>query len=84
MRQAILLPYAVDQNEPSRPLQGVYVIPEDTESRDSMLIDIFVNHVCELEGDDIDEITVVDGSEDGFGDVIVSYMDSVYLFVTFI
>jgi hypothetical protein len=81
MKQAICLPYCVDQNEPSKPLKQIISIPDNVVDRDKLLKSLFIEHVCEVDGDDIE---VIDGNENDYGDVIVCYGDDMFVYVTFI
>lgn len=84
MRRAICLPYSVDQNEPSRPVKQLFTIPEhDVTERDRLLKQLFIQHVCEdCEAEDL-SITERQDDQD-YGDLTVSYSDSMMLFVTFV
>lgn len=80
--KAIILPYAVDQNEPSRPISMLVDIPDDIQERDELLKQLFVEYVLDSE-DDL-ELTITEGNERSYGDVIVSYDDSIFMYVVFI
>ncbi len=82
MRKAIILPYAVDQNEPSRPISTLVDIPDDEQARDELLNRLFVEYV--LDSDDDLELIINDGNENSYGDIIVSYADSIFMYVTFV
>ena len=86
MRQAIILSYFVDQNEPSTPFPHIYDIPDDKEERNAMLKELFFSNVMDIS--DLEE-----GEEEdfeiyeprvGYGDVTCSYGDTVFMYVTFI
>jgi hypothetical protein len=89
MKKAILLPYHVDQNAPSRPLDRVVVLPDNVKERDKLLKKLFVEHVL---GEDYvkefglksSELKVTKGSSDDYGDLIVEFKDDQYLFVTYV
>ena len=81
MKKAILLPYACDQHEPSRPLPHIFLIPDHVGTRDALLKKLFADHVCDEFQDDV---TVRTGKADDYGDLIVSFNDDMFLFVTFI
>lgn len=85
MKKAILLPYACGQNEPSKPLAQVFDIPDDVQERDEFLKNIFRTYVCDGL-DESDESLEVKKSENrnDYGDIIVSYGDDLFLYVTFI
>lgn len=82
MKKAILLPYHIDQNEPSIPFKNIYSVPDDVAKRDQELRELFNYYVGEV--DDLNDIEVYDRqSDDDYGDVIVTY-DEVFLYVTFV
>ena len=82
MKKAIIVPYAVDQNEPSRPISKLVDIPDDTQERDELLKQLFVEYVLDSE-DDL-ELTITEGNERSYGDIIVSYYGSIFMYVTFV
>ena len=80
-RQAILLPYCVDQNEPSTPLKFIFNVPDDVVERDKLLRALFIEHVC----DDVEEADIhISEPDEGYGDVVVSWDDDMFLFLTYI
>jgi hypothetical protein len=88
-RKAILLPYCVDQNEPSIPLRFVIVIPDDVEERDVLLRKLFIDHVCGEDCFDVDsikkEIDIIETPNDGYGDIAVECNSlGLFLFVTYL
>lgn len=90
MRKAIGVPYSCYQNEPSVPLRKLIDIPDDIQQRNKLLLKLFNEHVCDVsdaydedDEDDIEEIQITESSN-GYGDIIVSYGDDVFLYVTFI
>lgn len=83
MRDAIILPYVVDQNEPSRPLPEIFSIPDDEEEVKNMLFHLFVHYVND--SFEQDEMTYSIGGEDDFGDIVYGNEDNgCFLYVTFI
>ena len=82
MKKAIVVPYAVYQNEPSRPISNLVDIPDDIQERDELLKQLFVEYVLDSE-DDL-ELTITEGNERSYGDIIVSYDDSIFMYVTFV
>jgi hypothetical protein len=81
---AILLPYAVDQNEPSKPVKHLVEVPTEKKHRDDVLKQLFVKHVCLLDSDEIKDIKIKKGGEKSYGDLVVSWQDDQFLFVTFV
>jgi hypothetical protein len=86
MRQAIALPYAEGQNEPSKPVRRIVNIPDDVEERNALLTDLFYEYVIGNENERTLELKFDDGNVDDFGDIIVSLAEDegVYLYITFI
>ncbi len=84
MKKAIALPYCVDQHEPSRPIKQIISLPDDVEQRDELLKMLFLTHVCELDIEETHEIEINDGTKGAYGDLVVSYGDDLYLYITFI
>lgn len=80
MKQAIIVPYMVDQNEPSTPLAHVFILPDDPRVRNDMLRVLFTQHV--FDGAAVDELRVTEDSS--YGDIAVSYDDSIFMYVTFV
>lgn len=86
MRKAIGIPYCCNQNEPSVPLKKLIDIPDDIQQRNKLLLQLFNEHVCDmsdLDDDEKEEVRITESSK-GYGDIIVSYGDDVFLYVTFI
>jgi hypothetical protein len=81
--KAIIVPYTVCQNEPSRPLSQIFDLPDDVEMRNEMLRNIFKEFVYdEAEDDEISVRTSRDEHE--YGDIIVSFGDDIFMFVTWV
>ena len=83
--KAILISYACDQNEPSKPVSKLYDVPADTNQRDRELKDLFNKHVCLMHEED-GELTIRE-IEDPYGycDIEVASEDGdMFLFVTFV
>ncbi len=83
MKRAICLPYCVDQNEPSKPINRIVDLPDNVVLRDTILKKLFNEHVCEVDEDDI-ELDERQGEEVNYGDIILSYDGSVFMYVTFV
>ena len=81
--KAIFLPYSCDQNEPSRPLRQVLELPTDIAKRDDLLKRLFIHYVCEVDEEDQADITIREGGENDYGDLVVELSD-MYLFVTYL
>lgn len=80
-RNAILVPYCVDQNQPSKPLSFLVDIPDDEQQRYTLLRALFKEHVYdELE----DDAEVIIRETEEYGDLSVTDDDILYLFVTFV
>lgn len=80
--KTIIVPYIVDQNEPSRPLNQVFDLPYHDELRRTFLKNLFIEHLCT--DCNHDDITVTNGKEDDYGDIVVEGPGGLFLFVTFI
>lgn len=80
--KAIILPYCVDQNEPSRPLNKIYDLPDDVKLRNKLLTELAVET---LNTDPDNKFKVRKGKSDDFGDLVVYDQDCYcLLYVTFI
>lgn len=85
MRKAIGVPYCCYQNEPSVPLKKLIDIPDDIQKRNELLLKLFHQHVCDISNAYEDDIEVqITESSNGYGDIIVSYDEDCFLYVTFI
>lgn len=83
MNQAIIVPYIVDQNEPSRPIPQVFNLPDDVKERNEILLTIFKKYLLE----DVESDKLEFFEEERFtlyGDIEVGYNDDLFLFVTFL
>lgn len=84
MKQAIIVPYAADQNEPLRPISKIVGIPDDQEERDQALSRLFFYYVLDNESLSRSDLEIREGSEDSYGDIVVSYDDSIFMYVIFV
>lgn len=86
MTQAIAIPYAEGQNEPSKPIRRIVNIPDDIHERNVLLNDLFYEYVIGNESDRTLELKYTEGDVNDFGDIIVSLAEDegVYLYITFI
>lgn len=83
MKQAIIVPYMVDQNEPSRPIPQIFNLPDDVVERNEILLNIFREHLLgDVESVDLEFFE--DERENKYGDLEVGYHDDLFLFVTYI
>lgn len=80
MKRAIAIPYSVDQHEPSRPLKQLVELLEDPTANEEMLKKLFCETV--YDGASFDEITVREGDEWDFGDIVVEAQGDFFLFLT--
>ena len=83
MKKAILVAYCCDQNEPSRPLPHIFLIPDHIGIRNALLKKLLVTEFNLLLNDET-PITITKGNADDYGDLVVAYGDEMFLFVTFI
>lgn len=84
MMKAILVPYACDQNAPSKPISKLYTIPTDTEQRDEELKVLFQEHVCFSE-EDLGLTICKDDDPYGYSDLyVVDQSGEMFLFVTYV
>lgn len=79
--QAIAIPYCVDQHEPSRPIKHLIEV-DDGPGRDAMLKQLFIETV--YDGATLEEITVREGEEWDYGDIVVAAHEDFFLFITFL
>ena len=86
MKQAIAIPYAEGQNEPSKPIRQIINIPDDIHERNVLLNDLFYEYVIGNESDRTLELEYTEGDVNDFGDIIVNLAEDegVYLYITFI
>lgn len=92
MKRAIAIPYSVDQHEPSRPLKQLVCLvgnrgfgeclepTYDLAANEEMLKKLFCETV--YDGASFDEITVREGDEWDFGDIVVEAQGDFFLFLT--
>jgi hypothetical protein len=84
--KAIATPYAVGQNEPSRPLAKLVDIPDDVTERDHMLTELFFTHALGMEDDcDRPELTIKEGWNDRYGNLTVyCATHEIFLFLVYV
>ena len=85
--KAILLPYCVEQNEPSKPVSILYEVPDDKDQRDKELRELFNKHVCELDDEDLANLSIKECTGGDYGDIVVAeseFCSDLFLFVTYV
>jgi len=83
-RLAIVVPYVVGQNEPSRPRKRLALIPDSVADQVRLYHKIFEGFF-DFEESDVDaDVVIRDGTPSDFGDVVISVDDFMFVYITFV
>jgi len=81
MKKAIATSYAEEQNEPSCPLRRLIEVPTKKQEREELLKRIFIEHVCDVEPEEL----TVKHKKGAWGDLSVDAEDlGLHLYLTYI
>lgn len=83
MKFAIAVPYAMEQNEPSKPLPRLITVNPDQAVFHAELRRLFLEHMgVDCDPDDLEIVDMKASNE--YGDIAVSWEDTLYLYLTYV